>query len=134
MGKYFPLCSGNSILLFAEAFPEASPSLDKFSDAAAVKGVVDDVSQDRLQEREQDDLQLFPDVVSEKVEEVVDRLSKVPPAKQIVKMYFYAAKFCTDDHWLDLHEALLVDEHRGAGEQVQVVDLQPDVTITVKRN
>ena len=45
-----------------------------------------------------------------------------------------AAERCTEGHCGDLDEALLVDDHGGAGAKVEVVDLQPDLAIAVERN
>ena len=77
---------------------------------------------------------LVPDVVSEKVEEVVHRLSEVASTEEVLKMDLDATERCTEGHCGDLDEALLVDDHGGAGAKVEVVDLQPDLTIAVERN
>ena len=77
---------------------------------------------------------MVPDVVAQEVEQVVDGLPEVPAAQQIVEVKFNAGKVGTDVHLRHSNEPLLVDEDRGHGVQVQVVDLKPDVAVAVERN
>ena len=77
---------------------------------------------------------MVPDVVAQQIEKVVDGLPKVSTAKQVVQVKFNAGKVRTEVHLRHPHEALLVDEDRGHGVQVQVVDLKPDIAVTVERD
>ena len=77
---------------------------------------------------------MVPDVVAQQVQQVVDGLPKVAPAQQVVQVEFNAGKVGADVHLRHSDEALLVDEDRGHGVEVQVVDLKPNGAITVERD
>ena len=77
---------------------------------------------------------MVPDEVSQEIEQVVDGLPEVSTAQQIVEVKFNAGKVGTDVHLRHSNEPLFVDEDRGHGVQVQVVDLKPDIAVTVERD
>ena len=77
---------------------------------------------------------MVPDEVSQEIEQVVDWLPEVSTTQQIVEVKFNAGEVGTHVHLGHSNEPLLVDEDRGHGVQVQVVDLEPDVTVAVERD
>ena len=89
---------------------------------------------DLLEEREENDFKLVPYVVSQEVEQVVDGLPEVAATQQIVEVKFDAGKVGTDVHLRHSNKPILVDDDRSHGVQVQVVDLKPDVAVTVERD
>ena len=75
-----------------------------------------------------------PDVVPQQVEQIVDGLPEVTPAQEVVQVGLDGAEVGAELHLRDLHVALGVEDDGGLGVDVQVVDLEPDVTVAVERD
>ena len=73
-----------------------------------------------------------PNVVAEEVEKIVDRFSKVSATEQIVQMSLDGGEVSAEHHLGDLHVALRVDDDGSLGVDIQVINLQPDVPVTIE--
>ena len=73
-----------------------------------------------------------PNIIAEEIEKIVDRFSKVSASKQIVQMSLDGGEVCAEYHLGDLHIPLRIDDDGRLSVHIEVVDLQPDVSVTIK--
>ena len=134
-----------------QVFLEAGSRSNQVCDVAAIESIVENIRQHLLQKRKQGIFHLLeqwaifkssllemiishqvPNVVTEEVEEIVDRFSEVSASKQIVQMSLDGGEVCAEHHLGDLHIALRVDDDGRLGVDVKVVNLQPNVSVTIE--
>lgn len=73
-----------------------------------------------------------PNVVPEEIEKIVDRFSEVSASEKIVQMSLDGGEVCAENHLGDLHIPLRVDDNGRLGVDIKVVDLQPNVSVTIE--
>ena len=73
-----------------------------------------------------------PNIVAEEIKEIVDRFSKISASKKIVQMSLDGGEVGAEHHLGDLHVALRIDDDRRLGVDIKVVNLQPNVPVTIE--